>query len=192
MFDGDGTLRLIDYNCARAASGAALSAGVATGALLTRAPELKRLKVENLRNANTPASDMWAAGLILYEMSAGRLAYCNDMDPGTLRGNWAARVAAGNAPEDMGDLERSMHPTAFFVMKSCLQKDPSVRITAQDAYAALATGRFAKNRDSRVSKLSAFLLERVLHLRPPLCSLVCNARVVVRFKCLVFACLLYL
>ena len=142
-----GRLRLIDYDCARVVSGAAVSYGPAQGAQLWRAPELPR-GVEEGRHANTPAADMWSAGLILYELITGGLAYY----PPRARGprsapvdDWADRVKAGRSPEEVVSLPAGAPSALVGVMRACIQRDPSARISSEAAHAWLTPPRLPRN-----------------------------------------------
>jgi len=146
-------LQLIDYNCARAASGATLSCTVARGAQLWRAPELPRGDEED-GYANTPAADMWSAGLIIFELLTGGLAYYPPRGVGgALAGarerpvsDWADRVRAGRSPEEVLPLPGGSPPALVGIMRACLQRDPSARITAEAAHAWLCPPRLPRER----------------------------------------------
>ena len=159
LFDAGGRLKLIDYNCARVASGATLSAGTANGATLYRAPELavQQLAVPHLaipqltepgyceeargQYTNTPAADMWSAGLIIYEMLTGSLAYCPPRAAGVLNRDpvvdWATRVAEGRSPEEVAPLPDDAPAYLVRIMQACLKARPEDRITAAAAHALL-------------------------------------------------------
>ena len=145
-------LQLIDYNCARVASGAALSLTVARGAQLWRAPELPRGDEED-GYANTPAADMWSAGLIIYELLTGGLAYYPPRGAGGAAGarerpvaDWVDRVRAGRSPEEVLPLPGGSPPALIGIVRACLQRDPSARITAEAAHAWLCPPRLPRER----------------------------------------------
>lgn len=149
LFDAPGPggrLKVIDYNCARAASGAHVSVGPAQGAQLWRAPELPRGD-EADGYANTPASDMWSAGLILYEALTGGLAYYLPRIAGGRDGpvrDWADRVRAGRSPEEVVPLpavEGGAPAALVGIVRACIQRDPSARITAEAAHGWLCPPR---------------------------------------------------
>jgi serine/threonine protein kinase len=121
---------VIDHGLSRWASGAALSSGCARGGDLWRAPELH----SPARRTNTPAADIWAAGLILFEISSGRIAYCRD---GGIVTDYAALIKAGRSPEDVSELPPSTHPTVAAVARACVRLDPEARINAADAFVML-------------------------------------------------------
>ena len=138
-----------------------MSEGLAQGAPLWRAPELPRGDEED-GYANTPASDMWSAGLILYEMLTGGLAYYPPRAAGVRDrpvADWADRVRAGRSPEEViplplppGGAGSSGAPpgaataTAIVgIVRACLQRDPTARITAGVAHGWLCPARLPRD-----------------------------------------------
>jgi serine/threonine protein kinase len=119
----------------------------ARGALLWRAPELLASDL----HTNTPAADMWSAGLILYEMATGCIAYYDSRGTAVWPtakaaaaapapapvSDWQARVVAGRSPEEVLPLPGSTHPALAAVIHACLRLDPSARMQADTAFTAL-------------------------------------------------------
>lgn len=103
LFDLDNRLKVIDFNCSRNSTGAIQSTGEPRGAQLFRAPEMLEGHV-----TNTAATDMWSAGLVLYELSAAVLPYCKGMDYDGAK-DWD--VKSGKSPEACVPLdEEDCHP----------------------------------------------------------------------------------
>ena len=140
LLDDEDHIKIVDYGCARSSSGAFVSVGTAKGALLWRAPETMAQEVEagGEKCSNTPASDMWSAGLMLYELAAQSQAYC-------LRGrlmpvrDWQGRVMIGRSPEEVQPVLSDAHPVVLDVMRRCMQLDPARRITASAAFDMLSS-----------------------------------------------------
>ena len=140
---------------------------VARGADLWRAPELPRGDEED-GYANTPASDMWSAGLVLYEMLTGGLAYYPPRAAGVRDrpvADWADRVRAGRSPEEVIPLplppgEAGGAPAAAVaalvgIVRACLQRDPSARITAGAAHGWLCPARLPRDDGAAFAAVSA-------------------------------------
>jgi serine/threonine protein kinase len=139
LFDGpapDARLKVIDYGCSRLVSGAVVSYyDAARGAVLWRAPELLRPGTRS--HTNTPAADMWSAGLILYEMATGGIAYADRRTRVDVIADWQPHVLAGRSPEEVTPLLADTPPALTAVMRACLRLDPAARITAPAAFTAL-------------------------------------------------------
>jgi hypothetical protein len=123
MFDASGRLKIIDFGCSRRAIGAAVEFGsVARGAIHWRSPEL----LAHADASNTSASDAWAAGLIMYEMATGRIAYSLPVRAQIGARHRVAhdlidRIRAGRSPEELVALPPGLDPAFLSVMRSCLR-----------------------------------------------------------------------
>jgi non-specific serine/threonine protein kinase len=81
MFSGEGTLKVTDLGIAKVIGGSATlatRAGEVLGTPAYIAPEQAR------GDELTPATDVYAAGTLLYELLAGRLPFPTDSDPATM------------------------------------------------------------------------------------------------------------
>jgi len=98
--------------------------GSATGTLPYMAPE-------QLRGGRIDArSDLWAAGLLLYELATGRRAFPE-------RGS-AALIASilGQEPTPLRRIRRGLSPALERVIARCLEKDPKARYASASELAA--------------------------------------------------------
>jgi serine/threonine protein kinase len=105
--------------------------------MLWRAPELWDADDSSERHSNTPATDMWSAGLILYEMATGGIAYADRSSRPEVVVDWQPRVHAGRSPEEVAPLPTNTPSALVAVMRACLRPDPADRITAPAAFTAL-------------------------------------------------------
>jgi Protein kinase domain len=123
MLDGNGKIRITDFGLAGAA-GETLRAG--TPAYM--APE-------QLAGAEvTPRSDLYALGLVLYEMFTGRRA----LDGRTVAELIAKREQAGITPPS--EIVTSLDPAIDRAIMRCLQPDPAQRPASALAVAASLPG----------------------------------------------------
>ncbi|MDP9382720.1 MAG: PQQ-binding-like beta-propeller repeat protein [Chloroflexota bacterium] len=112
----DGTLKVGDFGVAKAAGDAALTyTGVVFGTPHYLAPEVAR------GDAATPRSDLYAVGVMLYEMLAGRLPF---------EGDYAISVVHAHAfeqPPPLGQLAPNVSPEMLAVVQRAMAKDPAER-----------------------------------------------------------------
>jgi len=123
----DGRLKILDFGLAQlleaaGAEGAgvtetasAIGAGVAVGTLPYMAPERLRGERADAR------SDIWAVGLVLYELATGRRAFPE--------GDTARIITAilHEAPSPASGVSRPISPALENIIAKCLEKDPENR-----------------------------------------------------------------
>ena len=154
-------LKLVDYGLSRVASGNLFSYACARGAQLWWAPELFETP-DRAPHTNTRFSDMWSAGLLLYEIACGdgTLSYCPSRTKRPVQGH-ASKSRLGVPPEETTPLPRNAHPIVVRVMRACLKFDPAARIDAATAFAELLGGMDAGTANERYCVLdSARMAER--------------------------------
>ena len=125
----DGTVKVLDFGLAKALEGvpgsdpsqsptltaAATQMGVILGTAAYMAPEQAKGKVADKR------ADVWAFGVVLYEMLTGRRAF---------EGGDISEVMAGviTSQPDWDALPTALPPALVTYLRRCLQKDPRERI----------------------------------------------------------------
>lgn len=112
MLDGRGRVRLTDFGLAVSFSEAR---GEVAGTPAYMAPE------QLAGGPVTPRSDLYALGLLLYEVCTGKRPF----DAATLAG-WR-RAHAEEVPVPPGQLVRDLDPAVEKVILRCLEKDPALR-----------------------------------------------------------------
>lgn len=128
-----GTIKLLDFGLARTLDPASLESITQAGT--TRVPDeiagtLPYMSPETLRGAPLrPAADVWALGVLLYEMAAGGRPFS---------GPTTFDLADGILHSPPAPLPVSTSPALAAVITRCLEKDPTLRYsTARDAMLAL-------------------------------------------------------
>ena len=134
--DEQGRVRLLDFGIAKSGDSPKLTTdGSVVGTLLALAPEQVR------GESATPASDLWALGIVLYEMVTGRTPFAAESITGVMD-----RILKGTYPP----LERPDVPAAVTALIArCLRVDPTqrprsaseLRDTAQEMLRGDATPR---------------------------------------------------
>jgi hypothetical protein len=126
----EGKVKVLDFGLAKALTGdrsspdvthsptltaAATQAGVVIGTAAYMSPEQARGKSVDKR------ADIWAFGVVLYEMLAGRKAFEGETVSDTL-------AAVLRADIDWAALPRETPPSVRRVLRRCLDRDPKTRI----------------------------------------------------------------
>ena len=125
MIDGRGRVRLADFGLAGAADG--VQTGLA-GTPAYMAPEQFAGQPASL------ASDIYALGLVLYEMFAGKAAFT-----GTTVGD-LARQHRETTPSSLSQVVADVDPAVDRVIQRCLSKDPAQRPRSALAVSAALPG----------------------------------------------------
>ncbi|MES2462346.1 MAG: protein kinase [Armatimonadota bacterium] len=109
----DGTVKLTDFGIARRSSDTMITLeGVMIGSPHYISPE------QTTNNPATTASDIWALGVVLYEMVVGRVPFAGENIPATLY-----QIAHGNLPAVPVTLPNSVRD----VLNRALERDPASR-----------------------------------------------------------------
>ncbi len=120
-----GTVKILDFGLAKSA-GAELFAG-AVGMENLTAPgttvgTISYMAPEQARNQNVDArSDLFACGVVLYEMATGALPFAGDGFAGTIE------AVLTRAPRPARELRRDLLPEIERVIDRALEKDPEAR-----------------------------------------------------------------
>jgi len=123
---GGGDVKLLDFGIASVASEAGLTGGDLLGTAAYLAPE------RVLGHAATPAADVYALGVLLYELLAGRPPFAGDTGPALAMAHVHARPALLGvvAPHKVS-------PALAAACERALAKDPAARPPSAAALAAL-------------------------------------------------------
>jgi predicted Ser/Thr protein kinase len=114
MIDGRGRVRITDFGLA-VVSGATVEHGETSGTPAYMAPE----QLEG--RGSTVQSDLYALGLVLYEIFTGRRAF-DGASFEELR-----RKHTHDAPKSPSELVPGLHPSVERVILRCIEKDPRLR-----------------------------------------------------------------
>jgi serine/threonine-protein kinase len=120
-----GDVKLLDFGIASTAGDAALTGGDLIGTAAYLAPE------RVLGHDATPAADVYALGVLLYELLAGRPPFAGDTGPALAM----AQVHARPAP--LGAVAPLVPPSLAAACERALAKDPAARPPSAAALAAL-------------------------------------------------------
>jgi eukaryotic-like serine/threonine-protein kinase len=120
-----GDVKLLDFGIASAAGETALTGGDLLGTAAYLAPE------RVLGHDATPAADVYALGVLLYELLAGRPPFAGDSGPALAM----AQVHARPAP--LGAVAPQVPPALAAACEHALAKDPAARPPSAAALAAL-------------------------------------------------------
>jgi len=122
---GDGDVKLLDFGIASVANEAALTGGDLLGTAAYLAPE------RVLGHDATPAADVYALGVLLYELLAGRPPFAGDSGPALAMAHVHAR------PAPLGGVAPRVPPALAAACERALAKDPAARPPSAAAVAAL-------------------------------------------------------
>ncbi len=126
MVTPDGRVKVTDFGIARPDDHEPLTAtGQVMGTAHYLAPELARGR------AATPASDIYALGVVMYECLAGRRPFEGDDQIG---------VATAHLAEEPPPLPATIAPDVRGLVGAAMEKDPQRRIGGADVFAAAAEG----------------------------------------------------
>ena len=125
-----GRVKIVDFGIARMASAAGVTAtGVVIGTPGCMAPEQARGETVDGR------ADLWALGVVLYEMLAGRAPFSGASLDETFY------AVLHRAPEPLERLVPGLPPAVLRIVDRALRKDPVARYQqAERAVSALAPG----------------------------------------------------
>jgi serine/threonine-protein kinase len=126
MVTPDGRVKVTDFGIARPDDHEPLTAtGQVMGTAHYLAPELARGR------AASPASDIYALGVVMYECLAGRRPFEGDDQIG---------VATAHLAEEPPPLPATIAPEVRALVSAAMEKDPQRRIRDTDAFASAAEG----------------------------------------------------
>ncbi len=134
MITPDDRVKVLDFGLAKRAGPAPADAATRSAATLTQpgtiAGTLVYMAPEQLRGRSSDArSDLWALGVVLFEMAAGARPF---------RGDSAFEVSAAIFHERPAPLPAAVSPALASVIERCLEKDPARRYQqAREVRAAL-------------------------------------------------------
>lgn len=130
MLDGRGNARLMDFGVAGYAAELAARGDITAGTPVYMAPE--QLAGEGV----TPRSDLYALGLVLYELFTGKSAWADRATSlAELR-----RLHHSSRPTSAGTLVTDLDPAVERVIERCLDPDPDNRPNSAIAVAAALPG----------------------------------------------------
>jgi eukaryotic-like serine/threonine-protein kinase len=122
---GDGGVKLLDFGIASAAGDTAVTGGVLLGTAAYLAPE------RVLGHDATPAADVYALGVLLYELLAGRPPFAGDT------GTALAMAHVHAQPAPLRSVAPQVPPALAAACEQALAKDPAARPPSAAALAAL-------------------------------------------------------
>lgn len=143
MFNSTGVLKLTDFGIAHLISSDWTHTDALSGSPCYMSPEQVRAEALDGR------SDLFAVGIVMYEMLVGRLPFAGD--------NMASIVyqIMFETPPDPHQINSAIPPWLSAVVMQCLQKDPLQRYqTADELTAALKSGDSESPRQTAVRTVS--------------------------------------
>ncbi len=134
LVQGDGRPRILDFGVARAIDSDLQATTIQTGVgqLIGTLQYMSPEQVEGNAHSVDTRSDVYALGVILYEMLAGRLPY--DLTDRTIA--TAARVITEVDPAPLTTVSRAFRGDLNTIVLKALEKDPALRYQAASDLAA--------------------------------------------------------
>jgi formylglycine-generating enzyme required for sulfatase activity/dienelactone hydrolase len=125
MITTRGEVKIVDFGIAKLSGTDLTGTGMSLGTVAYMAPEQFHGTVD-------ARADLWALGVVIYEMLAGRLPFEGDNDPTTMN------AVLTRSPEPVRTYRADVPPALAAIVERALQKDPSRRFaTAREMAAAL-------------------------------------------------------
>ena len=126
LVTADDRVKITDFGIARATGALSLTR---TGTVLGTAHYLSPEQVQG--RAASPASDLYALGVVAYECLAGRRPYVADSP---------LEIALAHQRDPIPDLPGSVHPAVARLVRRALAKDPADRHRSAGAFGRTAAG----------------------------------------------------
>jgi len=148
----DGTVRILDFGLAKARDQSRSEAGIRFGTVSYMAPE-------QVRGVNVDArADLWALGIVLYEMLTGRKPFGGDEEVAI------AHAILHDEPELLSTRQDDVSPALEDLVLRLLQKDPAKRYdSAAELLPELVRARTLTNETTRPRQI---VLPRVTVRKP--------------------------
>ncbi|HEX7708812.1 MAG TPA: serine/threonine-protein kinase [Thermoanaerobaculia bacterium] len=153
MVTADGRVKVLDFGLARKVEARAVVANDPTlvhgptqqGQIVGTLPYMSPEQIEG-RDLG-PASDVFALGVMLYEMSTGSRPFRGDSPPALISS------ILKDAPPPPSQISRTASRELDHLIACCLEKEPSRRITAQQLRDSLVAIRDAASESRRPSRI---------------------------------------
>lgn len=143
-----GVVKLLDFGIAKVAGAALTREGLALGTAAYTAPE-------QVRGEGDHRVDVWALGVVLYEMLAGRRAFEGEYEAGLLY------AVVHEEPTPLREVAPEVPSAVASVVARCLEKDPAQRYgSAAEVEAALAQALEPAGQTAQVPPAYSALLHR--------------------------------
>jgi tetratricopeptide (TPR) repeat protein len=124
MFTGDGALRITDFGLAKSSHASEITRdGTTVGTAAYMGPE------QALRNETSPRGDLFAVGVVLYELVAGRRPFVGSNELATLH------AMLNEQPPALRILRPEAPPELERILTKLLEKDPALRYQTGDELA---------------------------------------------------------
>lgn len=141
LITADGDLKILDFGIAKVTGSALTQTGDTLGTVEYMSPEQLRGEVD-------VQTDVWALGVVLYEMLSGRRPFGGDYEAALLY------AILHEEPTPIRDLAAKVSVALERVVVRCLEKDPAKRFaTAQEVASALAS----RERSSKASPARSWI-----------------------------------
>src|SRR5579884_959727 len=155
MFTGEGVSRITDFGLAKSAGGSEITTeGVTVGTVPYMPPE------QAVRGETSPRGDLFALGVVLYEMLAGARPFAGQTDFSTLQ------AIVNDQPPRLRHVRPDVPAALDRIVHRLLEKDPERRMASAEelaselyALAGFAPARQTVSRDSDVTRtLTRFVI----------------------------------